>query len=108
MHPLMQRCKQMLQDGDAKAKINQHSLRINTNSVSTPLYICSQYRFYDIKAYLSLHLATVLALHLSALMKLSEEKQMSAAIIHTRYVSEICLYYGSPVAQIMDNGIGSK
>jgi len=41
--------------------------------------------------------ATVLALHLSALTMLSEEKQQSAATFYTK-ILVISFYYGSPVA----------
>jgi len=90
--------QQMLRYGDVKAKVNRHSLRINTYSTSTPLYFCNfyrQHRFYDFKAHRTFLCirATVLALHLSALTTLSEEKQQSAATFQTH---------------IMENGIGSR
>jgi len=92
--------------------MNRHNSRINTDSVSAPLYFCNfyrQYRFYDIKDHLFYIWPTLLAQHLSALAMLSEEKQKSAATFFT----ELSIGYFISTADhqssnIMDNGIRSR
>jgi len=80
----MRKYMQILRYGDANAKINRHIHPINTDSASTPPYVCNfyrLYRFYGVKAYHFHILAT--ALYLSVLTMLSEQKQKSAATFYS-------------------------
>jgi len=92
-----------------QSQINWHSLRINTDSASTPLYfvtfIISVISMTSKITFLYIW-ASVLALHLSALTMLSEEKQKSAATFYTELsISYFISTTDHQSPQIMDNGI---